>query len=155
MFLWKRSKSVEQLSRENFDFIFLVRILHAYHFIRSLCSSKLRKTTTFNHFIFVQANISHFLPTRVMLVQRVYLRHKTSFLPVEYVFGYVTSAISSSFEVALILASKLVKIYREFYCVSLNCDVFERKIRLKHICLPVGELNPGLPRDRRGYSPLY
>ena len=21
--------------------------------------------------------------------------------------------------------------------------------------LPVGELNPGLPRDRRGYSPLY
>ena len=22
-------------------------------------------------------------------------------------------------------------------------------------CLPVGESNPGLPRDRRGYSPLY
>ena len=23
------------------------------------------------------------------------------------------------------------------------------------VCLPVGESNPGLPRDRRGYSPLY
>ena len=23
------------------------------------------------------------------------------------------------------------------------------------ICLPGGESNPGLPRDRRGYSPLY
>ena len=26
---------------------------------------------------------------------------------------------------------------------------------IKRINLPVGELNPGLPRDRRGYSPLY
>ena len=25
----------------------------------------------------------------------------------------------------------------------------------KQCFLPVGELNPGLPRDRRGYSPLY
>ena len=25
----------------------------------------------------------------------------------------------------------------------------------KVVELPVGELNPGLPRDRRGYSPLY
>ena len=25
----------------------------------------------------------------------------------------------------------------------------------KQSFLPVGELNPGLPRDRRGYSPLY
>ena len=23
------------------------------------------------------------------------------------------------------------------------------------MCLPGGESNPGLPRDRRGYSPLY
>ena len=27
----------------------------------------------------------------------------------------------------------------------------EKKVR----CLPVGESNPGLPRDRRGYLPLY
>src|SRR4029434_5428186 len=26
--------------------------------------------------------------------------------------------------------------------------------KVKH-CLPVRELNPGLPRDRRGYSPVY
>lgn len=25
----------------------------------------------------------------------------------------------------------------------------------RSLCLPVGESNPGLPRDRRGYSPLY
>ena len=28
------------------------------------------------------------------------------------------------------------------------------KSQLKH-CLPDGESNPGLPRDRRGYLPLY
>ena len=28
-------------------------------------------------------------------------------------------------------------------------------IRQKVGCLPDGESNPGLPRDRRGYSPLY
>ena len=33
-----------------------------------------------------------------------------------------------------------------------ECGKIKRKINLK---LPGGESNPGLPRDRRGYSPLY
>ena len=38
------------------------------------------------------------------------------------------------------------------------CDIFEGLGHLheyKRAHLPVGESNPGLPRDRRGYSPLY
>ena len=35
-------------------------------------------------------------------------------------------------------------------------DLTLKKIYLTKRCiLPGGELNPGLPRDRRGYSPLY
>ena len=30
-----------------------------------------------------------------------------------------------------------------------------RNIRIQKTILPDGELNPGLPRDRRGYLPLY
>ena len=33
-------------------------------------------------------------------------------------------------------------------------NAFLRKYLMK-ILLPEGESNPGLPRDRRGYSPLY
>ena len=33
-------------------------------------------------------------------------------------------------------------------------NAFLRKYLMK-ISLPDGESNPGLPRDRRGYSPLY
>ena len=33
--------------------------------------------------------------------------------------------------------------------------VIEEKMKKKKYILPVGELNPGLPRDRRGYLPLY
>ena len=36
------------------------------------------------------------------------------------------------------------------YVCSKNCNLFQ----VRHV-LPGGELNPGLPRDRRGYSPLY
>ena len=32
--------------------------------------------------------------------------------------------------------------------------ILSARLLLKKI-LPVGELNPGLPRDRRGYLPLY
>ena len=35
--------------------------------------------------------------------------------------------------------------------ITIISDIVKR--RLKN--LPDGELNPGLPRDRRGYSPLY
>ena len=45
------------------------------------------------------------------------------------------------------------------YCVRMlgfknDGNMFHRKISWKML-LPDGELNPGLPRDRRGYSPLY
>ena len=47
--------------------------------------------------------------------------------------------------------------------LSVNCSGHITKMPLdqylgkgkKKIYLPGGESNPGLPRDRRGYSPLY
>ena len=36
-----------------------------------------------------------------------------------------------------------------------NDLTLKNKILTKRCILPGGELNPGLPRDRRGYSPLY
>ena len=38
--------------------------------------------------------------------------------------------------------------------VSLHFIQFRKREKI-HKNLPVGELNPGLPRDRRGYLPLY
>ncbi len=34
-----------------------------------------------------------------------------------------------------------------------TCEIIKREAKITS--LPDGELNPGLPRDRRGYSPLY
>ena len=34
-------------------------------------------------------------------------------------------------------------------------NAITRLQKKKNIVLPVGESNPGLPRDRRGYLPLY
>jgi hypothetical protein len=39
-----------------------------------------------------------------------------------------------------------------------KCTISSKKYMIKvmkNISLSVGELNPGLPRDRRGYLPLY
>ena len=32
---------------------------------------------------------------------------------------------------------------------------YKYTVQPEKVFLPVGELNPGLPRDRRGYYPLY
>ena len=48
--------------------------------------------------------------------------------------------------------------FRLIYLYVVHClrRPFGDFSELKHlVSLPVGESNPGLPRDRRGYSPLY
>jgi hypothetical protein len=42
---------------------------------------------------------------------------------------------------------------RKTYNQITNTKIITLKNKIKN--LPDGELNPGLPRDRRGYSPLY
>ena len=42
----------------------------------------------------------------------------------------------------------------DFWKKSFLIDFLKKGENWKKI-LPVGELNPGLPRDRRGYLPLY
>ena len=34
-------------------------------------------------------------------------------------------------------------------------DISRYRVKPQKVCLPDGESNPGLPRDRRGYLPLY
>ena len=46
----------------------------------------------------------------------------------------------------------IIKTFWKYFWIKLFITLqLEDEIRL----LPVGELNPGLPRDRRGYLPLY
>ena len=49
--------------------------------------------------------------------------------------------------------NKILKIKKMIQTYADFLDILDTKSPKK--CLPVGELNPGLPRDRRGYLPLY
>ena len=46
------------------------------------------------------------------------------------------------------------KWYKQTFVTHFN-ELNQKKIVKRTKNLPDGELNPGLPRDRRGYSPLY
>ena len=60
-------------------------------------------------------------------------------------------------EIAEFISSHLITEGKIYASLMLACSTqllsIPRKGENAH--LPVGELNPGLPRDRRGYSPLY
>ena len=83
-----------------------------------------------------------------------------------------TSTVKNEIEGALLHSSKYVLlpdlIITYFFLVCLTFPIrIKKKLRTilevfwnyqisnKKIILSVGELNPGLPRDRRGYLPLY
>ena len=52
-------------------------------------------------------------------------------------------------------SSAMIKQQMNKLCFILMILHLKIKYLTKICILPGGELNPGLPRDRRGYSPLY
>ena len=77
-------------------------------------------------------------------VKSTYIGLQFSFNPVINVLGFVTSSDLYIQESSFIWGLRKK--------IETNWVVF---LRQKKAYLPVGELNPGLPRDRRGYLPLY
>ena len=79
-----------------------------------------------------------------LIKKRVFMREMLHFKALEYLWECQNCICD------VLLSSKLV--------LDLNLDQkwgFPSILRIKKELLPGGELNPGLPRDRRGYSPLY
>ena len=80
-------------------------------------------------------------------------------LHVGLLYKFYSNSVSVCSSALLKTACRICrKLIKKFYSLSINAKIMRRvkKIgNIKKLLLPVGELNPGLPRDRRGYSPLY